>query len=263
MINILRAALLAAAPLVLTLAAAPAGAQLSVTKPTPLETPVSLGPGQGAVLVAFRRPDGWSLGKSGSIAFARYDPVRHDMIARPRDAKKNGDTSTYWIQVNSKDRKAALEYRLMLVSAGDYVLYGASPGPGGMVMNSFCFNSITFRVNAGEVVYFGDITPYIGAKTADGGYYFGMPHSFHPDEARAALKGQPALQAAFRPAELKGGASYSCSGQAMSAYDLPDLPRLPPLTAEQKAQFAAEGRSKAPGQAMPNTATTPILIPQR
>ena len=253
-------AVLAAALLACT---ASASAQLSVTRPTPLETPVTLGPGQAAVLIGFRRPDGWSLGKSGTIAFARYDPVRHDMIARPRDAKKNGDTSTYWIQVKSGDRKAALEYRLMLVSAGDYVLYGASPGPGGMVVNSFCFNSITFRVNAGEVVYFGDITPYIGAKTPEGGYYFGMPHSWHPDEARAALARQPALQAAFRPAELKGGASYSCSGQAMSAYDLPGLPRLPPLTAEQKAQFAAEGRSRAPGQALPNTTQTPILIPQQ
>lgn len=244
-------------------AALPAQAQLSVTKPTPLETPVTLGPGQGAVLVAFRRPDGWSLGKSGTIAFARYDPVRHDMIARPKDAKKNGDTNTYWIQVSSKDRKAALEYRLMLVSAGDYVLYGAAPGPGGMVMNSFCFNSITFRVSAGEVVYFGDVTPYIGARTQAGGYYFGMPWSWHPDDAKAALASQPALQAAFRPGELKGGASYSGAGQMMTAYDVPGLPRLPPLTPEQKAQFAAEGASAAPRQALPNTATTQILVPQQ
>ena len=158
------------------LLATPAAAQLSVTKPTPLELPVTMAPHQGALLVAFRRPDGWSAGKSGTIAFARYDPARHDMIARPKDAKKNGDTNTYWIQASSKDSKAALEYRLMLVSAGDYVLYGAAPGPGGMVMNSFCYNSVTLRVNAGEVVYFGDVTPYIAAKRADGGpFYFGMP----------------------------------------------------------------------------------------
>lgn len=251
-------------PLLLAaLLAAPATAQLSVTRPTPLATPVTMAPGQGALLVAFRRPDGWSAGKSGTIAFARYDPARHDMIARPKDAKKNGDTNTYWIQVSSGDRKAAVEYRLMLVSAGDYVLYGASPGPGGMVMNSFCFNSITLRVNAGEVVYFGDITPYIGARTAAGGTYFGMPHSWHPEEAKAALAGQPALQAAFRAGELKGGASYSCSGQFMTAYDLPGLPRLPPLTAEEKARIAEQGRVAPPRQAGPNTATTPILVPVR
>lgn len=252
-------------PLILAalLAAQPAAAQLSVTKPTPLETPVTMAPGQGALLVAFRRPDGWSLGKSGTIAFARYDPARHDMIARPRDAKKNGDTNTYWIQVGSKDRKAALEYRLMLVSAGDYVLYGASPGPGGLVTNSFCYNSVTVRVNAGEVVYFGDITPYFGAKTAAGGNYFGMPWSWHPDEAKAALARQPALQAAFKPGEVKGGASYTCSGQLMTAYELADLPRLPALTAEEKAKIAAEGPAVPPRQAGPNTATTPILVPVR
>jgi hypothetical protein len=260
MTMILRAALLAA-----TLSAGmPAMAQLSVTRPTPLELPVTMGPGQAALLVGFRRPDGWSLGKSGTIAFARYDPARHDMIARPRDAKKNGDTNTYWIQVSSRDRKAPLEYQLMLISAGDYVLYGAAPGPGGMVANSFCFNSITLRVNAGEVVYFGDMTPYIGARTENGGYYFGMPWSFHPEEARAALARQPALQAAFKAGDLRGGASYSCSGQAMTAYDLPQLPRLPPLTAEEKAKIAAEaGMVPAPRQAGPNTATTPILIPQQ
>ena len=104
------------------LLATPAAAQLSVTKPTPLEMPVTMAPHQGALLVAFRRPDGWSAGKSGTIAFARYDPAPHDMIARPKDAKKNGDTNTYWIQVSSKDRKAALEYRLMLVSAGFLVV---------------------------------------------------------------------------------------------------------------------------------------------
>jgi hypothetical protein len=47
-----------------------------------------------------------------------------------------------------------------------------------MVVNSFCYSSVTLRVNAGEVVYFGDVdvTPYIAAKRADGGpFYFGMP----------------------------------------------------------------------------------------
>ncbi|MEN9931581.1 MAG: hypothetical protein RIS17_154 [Pseudomonadota bacterium] len=249
--------------IIAALLAGPATAQLSVTKPTPLETPVTMAQGQGALLVAFRRPDGWSLGKSGTIAFARYNPDRHDMIARPKDAKKNGDTNTYWIQINSKDRKAAVEYRLMLVSAGDYVLYGASPGPAGMVMNSFCFNSVTVRVNAGEVVYFGDITPYFGARTAAGTVYSGMPWSWQPDAAQAALAGQPALQAAFKPGTLRGGASFSCSGQFMTAYDLPDLPRLPALTAEEKGKIAEEGRVAAPRGAGPNTAQTPIMVPVR
>lgn len=259
MTNLLRTALLGSLVL-----AAPATAQLSVTKPAPLTAPIALGPNQAALVIGFRRPDGWSLGKSGIVAFARYDPARHDMIARPRDAKKNGDTNTYWIQARSVNRKAPLEHVVMLISAGDYVLYGASAGPAATVMNSFCFNSITLRVNAGEVVYAGDFTPYFGARRADGGpNYFGVPFSWHPEDARAAVAGQPALAAALRPGEYRGGASYSCSGQVMSAYDVPGLPRLPPLTPDEKTRIAEEGRVATPRQAMPNTAITPILIPQQ
>jgi hypothetical protein len=49
----------------------------------------------------------------------------------------------------------------------------------------------------------------------------------------------------------------------MTAYDLPGLARLPPLTPEEKAKIAAEALVAPPRQAGPNTAQTPILVPVR
>lgn len=242
------------------LTAAPAAAQLSAVKRADLAQPVVLAPGQGAIVIGFRRPDDWSAGKSAMVALARYDIDKRDMIPRPRDAKKNGDKTTYWIQVRSGDRKLPLDHAVMLVSAGDYVLYGATPGPAGAVVNSFCFSAPTVRVGAGEVVYFGDFIPYLGAKLADGGVHTGMAWARHPDEARAVLAKQPALAAAFKDGEVRNGASYSCSAQAMGAYVAPGVAALPELTAEQKAALAANAKVPPPPRTVPGP-TVPILVP--
>lgn len=226
----MRRALLAAAALGLA-AAAPAEAQLRVTKGADLALPVALGPGQGAILVAFRRPNAMSLGKSGVFAFARYDLENRDLVYQPKGAKKAGDTTTYWVEVASGAKKSEVEYHLMIVSAGDYVLYGATPGVK-QVMSTFCFGSPTFSVRPGEVVYFGDITPYTNAKLANGRKVAAMAYSADPDAAKAALAKQAALLAAFRPAELRNQATYSCAGQAMMRYVVPGAGELEPLAPE-------------------------------
>jgi hypothetical protein len=212
-------------------AAAPAHAQLRVTKAADLTLPVALEPGQGAILVAFRRPDSMSLGKSGVFAFARYDLENRDLVYQPKGAKKAGDTTTYWVEVASSAKKSEVEYHLMVVSAGDYVLYGATPGVK-QVMSTFCFGSPTFSVRPGEVVYFGDITPYTNAKLADGRKTPAMAYSANPEAAKAALAKQAALLAAFRPAELRNQATYSCAGQAMMRYVVPGAGELEPLAPE-------------------------------
>ena len=232
--------------------AAPAAAQLRVTKSADLAAPVKLEPGQGAILVAFRRPDEMSAGKSGAMSFARYDVEGRDLILQPRDAKQNGDKTTYWVDVKSADKKLAVEYHLMPVSEGNYVLFGASPGPGKQVLNTFCLGAPTFRVNAGEVVYFGDITPYVMVEvTGDvinsaspaaispatmllgpiiarqtAGRANAMAYSSHEDDARKALASRPELAAAFRKADLRNEATYSCVGQEMLAYAVPGASAL-------------------------------------
>lgn len=237
------------------IAAGPAAAQLSVTKPANLAVPVALGPGQGAIIVGFRRPDAQSLGKSGLLAFTRYDPQAHDMIALPKGARKNGDTNTYWIEVKARNKKAPLEHVVSVVSAGDYVLYGAMSGPVPQVPNSFCLKSVTFRVNAGETVYFGDITPYISVRLVDGGQTPAMAYSSHFDDARAALAAQPALLAALKPADIRNEASFTCSAEIMTAYQVPGAPALPPLAPDARRDPVAAPRQVAPA------ATTVIPVP--
>lgn len=242
----------AAFALGLALAAAPLPAQLRVNKPADLAAPVQLAPGQGAIVVGFSRPDKMSAGKSGALSFSRYDVEKRDTVFQPRDAKKKGDTTTYWIDVRSKNKKQSAEYLVFPVSAGDYVMFGAAPGPGGQVLNSFCLGAPTFRVNAGETVYFGDMTPYMMVKVLGGapaqsgpapmspgsflvgglvqamtaGRTSAMAYSSSPERARAALAGQPALAASFKAAELRNGATYACLAQTMTAYQVPGAPVL-------------------------------------
>lgn len=217
----------ALAILLAALVAAPAAAQLRAEKRADLTVPVVLAPGQAAIVVGFRRPDTMSVGKSGVFAFGRYDLAARDLILEPRSAKKAGDTNTYSVLVRSVDKKLALELEVMLVSPGDYVATGGMPGPGAQIVNTFCLGAPAFHVAAGDIVYFGDVTPYLGVKLATGTRTFAMAYSANLEAARAALSGQPALAAALKPAALSNGATYACYGQAMTAYAVPGAPWLP------------------------------------
>lgn len=220
----IRALLLAAA----ACAAVPAAAQLRADKRADLTQPVVLGPGQGAIVVGFRRPDKMSAGKSGAFGFGRYDVTARDLILQPKAAKKAGDTTTYTVLARSADKKQVHELAVMLVSAGDYVATGALPGPGGIIMNSFCLGAPTFRVAAGEAVYFGDVTPYFNVKLKSGARTAAMAYSSNVEAAKVALANQPALAAALKPAAISNAATYACYGQAMLAYAVPGAPDLPP-----------------------------------
>ena len=222
---LIAAALLAAA------AATPAAAQLRVDKRADLAQPVTLAPGQGAIVLGFRRPDEMSAGKSARVAFARYDLERRDVIFQPKGAKKAGDTKTYWVEARHGDKKASEEYVVMIVSEGDYVLFGAVAGPAPQVTNTFCLGAPVFSVKAGETVYFGDFTPYVNVKLVDGRKIMAMAYSSHPDAARAAVAGQKALAAGFTVAALKNEATYACAGQEMLAYAVPGAPAIEPASA--------------------------------
>ena len=76
------------------LTALPAAAQLSVEKRADLTQPVVLGPGQAAVVFAFRR-DTAQLGHAAMMSWLRYDLDKRTLVARPADAKKQGLTTTY------------------------------------------------------------------------------------------------------------------------------------------------------------------------
>jgi hypothetical protein len=225
-----RLTLRAAAALFALAAALPAAAQLKVEKPAGLAAPVTLNPKQGAIVVGIRRPDRMSEHKGGTVAFARYDIAKRDIVAMPKHAKKAGDTTTYWVQVRSGDKTLAAEYLVMPVTAGDYVLFGATPAKMPQVANTFCLGAPAFHVAAGEVVYFGDLTPYPRVKLVDGTSTEAMAWSSHPDAAKAALAGkQAALAAALKPAELSNEATFGCAAVTMTAYAVPGAPPLPPV----------------------------------
>ena len=236
------AAAAAAAAATLVPLGAPAAAQLKVERRADLALPVTLGPGQGAILVGFRRPDPQSQNRHGAVAFARYDLEARDIVARPRGARRAGDTTTYWVLAKSGVRTLAQDHSLMIVSEGDYVMYGAAPMR--VVDATFCLGAPTFRVRAGEVVYFGDVTPYLNVRMEGGRRASAMAYSSDIEKAREALATQPALASALRPAEISNQATFGCVAQNMLAYAVPgaaDLPEPAPAAPAEAAPADTPG----------------------
>ncbi|HEY0412278.1 MAG TPA: hypothetical protein VGD66_03955, partial [Allosphingosinicella sp.] len=190
--------------------------------------PVTLAPGEGAVVLAFRRPDEGSAGRSGGVLLSRYDPEARDLVHPPAGAKKAGDRTTYGVVARSADRKAALEVQVLRLTAGDYVLAAASIGPGTGFGGSYCFGAPTFHVGDGEVVYLGDFVPFWNVRLSTGERLYGLGYTWQIDEVRGALaRSQPALAAAMQPAIRYNRATYACAAVGMSRWDLPGLEELP------------------------------------
>jgi hypothetical protein len=189
---------------------------------------LTLEPGQGAILVGFRRADEHSLGKSAAVSFARYKPADGDLEYQPRDWKKKGDKTTYAVQARSVDKKAGLELHVIPVTAGRYAMTSAQSGPyNPSQLTTFCLGAPSFEVKEGEVVYFGDLTPYMAVPGAEGKKLLAIPYSQDADGARALLAAkQPTLAAAFKPAAVENDATWGCIGQTMTAYRVPGAPAM-------------------------------------
>lgn len=198
--------------------------------------PLVLAPGEAAIVLSYRRPDLDSAGRSGRVDIARYDPAHGDLIYRPKDAKKTGDTTTYLIQSQSHDRKSALEVQVLKATPGDYVLNGTAVG-NLMVTTTNCFGAPTFSVAAGEVAYIGDFVPLMEAANSQGQKVSTLAYTSHIEDTRAVLASkQPTLAAAMKPATLRNGATYSCAAVTMDRWDLPGVPSVAPAV-----QPVAEG----------------------
>jgi len=227
--------------------ATPAAAQLRVERRADLAQPVTLGPGQGAILVGFTRPDPMSANRHGAVAFARYDVEARDLVPQPRGARRAGNTTTYWVLAKSGDRTLARDHSLMIVTEGDYVMFGAAPLR--VVDSTFCLGAPTFHVGAGEVVYFGDVTPYLNARMEGSGRANAMAYSSDLDAARAALSAQPELASALRAADLRNQATFACVAQTMLSYAVPGAPDLPPAPPAAPGSSAPAEPAATPGPA--------------
>ncbi|BCA62619.1 hypothetical protein HMP09_1853 [Sphingomonas sp. HMP9] len=186
-----------------------------------------LAPGEAAVVVAFRRPDAHSAGRSALVQLARYDPVGRDLLYRRKDWKKTGDTTVYDVAVGSVDRKAPYEVQVIRVTPGDYVVTStavvAKIGTAG-----YCFGAPTFHVEPGTIRYVGDFVPVVNAKLKTGSVTT-LAYASHIDDARRTLAAsQPALGAALKPARIFNRATYACSAITMDRWDVPGAEDLPP-----------------------------------
>jgi hypothetical protein len=201
--------------------------------------PFVLAPGEAAVVLAFRRPDALSAGRSALVQLARYDVAGRDLLYRRKDWKKTGDKTVYDVAAGSADRKAPYEVQVIRVTPGDYVI-ASTAVVAKIPTASYCFGAPTFHVDPGAVVYLGDFIPVVNGKLRTGETVSTLAYATHIDDARRTLtSSQPALGASLRPARMFNRATYACSAITMDRWDVPGADPLPPaaaLTANSIAQ---------------------------
>jgi hypothetical protein len=186
-----------------------------------------LEPGQGAIVMAFRRNGGAAAGRSGLVQLFRYDRVKGDLVYQPRDWKKTGDKTSYTVSIPSGDKKASYELRVIPVTAGDYVLNGATVGTTMPPMFSNCFGAPMIRVEAGQYAYLGDASPFVGAKLASGEKTSAMIFTRHFDTARKAMTAlRPDIAARMVEPAIHNRATYACAAVTMDRFDWPGMPEL-------------------------------------
>ncbi len=194
-------------------------------KPAPdaLATPSAEG-GEGMLVLAFRRPDAGSAGRSGQVTLLRYDAAGSDVLYQPRDWKRTGDRTTYTVTFGSGDRKAPYEVQARRVTAGRYVLHSttvANP----VVLAGYCLGAPVVEVKPGEVVYLGDFVPLLNAPGTGGAKVTGLAWTSHPEESRRMLAAwAPELGMRLQAAAWQNRATYGCAAQMMDRLDLPGMP---------------------------------------
>lgn len=189
--------------------------------------PIVAAEGEGLLVLAFARPDAASAGRSANIELFRYDPEKQDLSYQPRDWKKLGDKTTYVSRVYSKDRKAPYELHVLKLTAGQYVIGSATPGPAAP-MSSNCFGAPLVSVEAGKVAYLGDLLPFMDVTLANGSKLpFAIGWAQNLASARESLATlQPALAERMENATLRNGATYACAATTMTKWELPGVPQV-------------------------------------
>ncbi len=183
-----------------------------------------LEPGQGAIVMAYKRNGGAAAGRSGLVQLFRYDQAKGDLIYQPRDWKKTGDKTSYAVSIPSGDKHAGYELRVIPVTAGDYVLNGASIGMTIPPTFSNCFGAPMMRVEAGQYAYLGDATPFVGARLATGEKTSAMIFTRNFGLAREAMsKLRPDISAKMVEPVILNRATYACAAVTMDRFDWPGM----------------------------------------
>ena len=203
-------------------------ASLFLGKKVDPRTPLTLADNEGGLVLAFRRNDAGSAGRSGRVQIRRFDRENGDLFYQPRDWKKKGDHTTYNSEFVSKDKKAAYELHVAKLTPGWYVLQTDAVGT--VLPNTTnCFGAPAFEVKAGEYGYLTDASPFLDAALATGGRHTGMGYARNFDEAKAAMMGfQHEAAARMVQVDIENRATYSCAGQVMTRMDFPGVTDVVP-----------------------------------
>jgi hypothetical protein len=187
----------------------------------------ALEPGQGAIVMAFRRNGGASTGRAGLVQLFRYDKTKGDLFYQPRDWKKIGDKTSYVVSIPSGDKKSAYELRVIPVTSGDYVLNGSTVGSTMPPMSSNCFGAPMIHVEPGQYAYLGDASPFVGAKLSTGEKTMAMIYTRNFTVARDAMaKLRPEIAANMVEPSIYNRATYSCAAVRMDRFDWPGMSNL-------------------------------------
>ena len=204
-------------------------ATLLVNKDPAKAVLAALEPGQGAIVMAYRRNHPAAANRFGLVQLFRYDQAKGDLEYQPRDWKKKGDKTTYVVSIPAGDRHAAYELRVIPVTAGDYVLGGWSVGANVPPQASNCFGAPMIRVEAGQYAYLGDATPIMGAQLANGDKTSAMVFNRYLNVAQDELtKLRPELAGKLVEVPIRNRATYSCAAVTMDRFDWPGAPELTP-----------------------------------
>ncbi|HVM22557.1 MAG TPA: hypothetical protein VM308_04540 [Sphingomicrobium sp.] len=188
----------------------------------------ALEPGQGAIVMAFRRNHPAAKDRFARVELFRYDRKKGDLEYQPRDWKKKGDTTAYVVSIPAGDRRAGYELRVIPVTAGDYVLGGWSLGVNMPPQTSNCFGAPMLRVEPGQYAYLGDATPIMGARLANGDKTSALVFTRNLAVAQQALSSlRPELAGKLVEVPLYNRATYSCAAVTMDRFDWPGAAELP------------------------------------
>lgn len=183
-----------------------------------------LEPGQGAIVVAYNRNNPAAKDRFALVQLFRYDRDKGDLFYQPRDWKKKGDKTTYVVSIPAGDRRSAYEFRIIPVTAGDYVLGGSTLGVNMPPQSSNCFGAPMISVKAGEYAYLGDATPVMGAMLANGQKTSAMIFTRNLQQAQAELaRLRPELAGKLTEAPIANRATYSCAATTMDRFDWPGM----------------------------------------
>lgn len=170
---------------------------------------LALGPREGTLVLAIRRPDKGSAGQRAAIVLRRYDLDTADLATLPANGRSD---NRYFAVIESRDRRAGYELHVVPLAPGTYVIDGTSVD-GKAPAESNCFGAPLIEIPAGKSVYGGDWVPYRGVKLQGRQV---LPDAMvmvpHFEEARSLLAAhQPGLAAALEPMAVANGAVYSCT----------------------------------------------------